>query len=223
MTCPSAASSGNLKNVCVCVCVYVCVALPPKRRRLSHIAPGETGPPSPPNGPDTGHHLLTWGPAEWCSRCGRVSAATAPGRAQQWRRPCHPLPSFVSKRDKGHKLIFTGQWHCLECPCPPDKLYRKTCARTAAVRAAPPVVLVSHRSSYEAPGHTAPGNVSPVPQAQGPAPGIHVDPVPAPGLKVHRPPLQASLTRFFGPAPKRARLGSGDLAHLPQGTARPPG
>ena len=63
----------------------------PKRRRLSGDIPCD--PPAPPaRTPEVqGHQLNTWGKAEWCSRCGRVSAAAAAGRAKQ---TLHAAPVF---------------------------------------------------------------------------------------------------------------------------------
>lgn len=170
---------------------------PPKRRRMTGIASGDT-PQAPPQAPaGSGHQLHTWGKAEWCSICGRVSAALAAGRAQQWRRPCNPLPSYVSKQQKGHRLIYAGQWHCQECPCPPDKLYRVKCGQAPSRGSTP---------------------------ALGPAPGDPMLMAPALGSgPPRRPPLQASLTRFFVPAAKRARTGACAPALLPQATSRPPG
>ena len=184
---------------------------------------GDPAPPLPPQSSDTCHQLHTWGKAEWCSRCGRVSVAAAQGRAQQWRRPCHPLPSYVSKRDKGHNLIYTGQWHWVDCPCPPDKLYRQPCGRPAEVRPTYISMLGVH-PPCAAPGHVAPGK-PPLSTTQ--APGLTHGGV-RPLASAHsshmgRPPLQAAITRFFGPPSKRPRLVECGPASLPQATARPPG
>ena len=195
----------------------------PKRARLSAPPSGDPAPPLPPQPSGTCHQLHTWGKAEWCSRCGRVSAAAAQGRAQQWRRPCHPLPSYVSKRDKGHKLIYTGQWHCVACPCPPDKLYRQLCGRPGEVRPTPLSMLGVH-PPCEAPGHVAPGKPPlSTTQAPGRAHGGVRPQASAQGSHMGRPPLQAAITRFFGPSSKRPRLSECGPASLPQATARPPG
>ena len=189
-------------------------SLPPPPKRFRAQAPTVGGPTDGAEAPATGsgHQVHTWGKAEWCSLCGRVTAASAAGRAQQWRRPCAPLPSFISKQQRGHSLVYTGQWQCQACPCPPDKLYRQKCVSGSPPSGVPvgksdsptPCFLV-----HKAPGPSAPGNHAP--QA-------------APGKCSRRTaPVQASLSCFFGPAVKRPRSSTGEAALLPQATARPPG
>ena len=185
---------------------------PPKRRCTQGPDPGVQSQEAPLGPTGSGHQVHTWGKAEWCSRCGRVTAATAAGRAQQWRRPCAPLPSFVSKQQRGHRLIYTGQWQCQSCPCPSDKLYRQKCGRavepTESFSGASLGTMPRSRGP-SAPGLTAPGNL---------------EPLAAPGMcPTRKAPLQASLSCFFGPVVKRPRPDSGSAAFLPQASARPPG
>ena len=188
-------------------------SLPPTKRLRTQV-PNVVGPTDgePPIATGSGHQVHTWGKAEWCSLCGRVTAASVAGRAQQWRRPCAPLPSFVSKQQRGHSLVYTGQWQCQACPCPSDKLYRQKCVRGSPPSGPPEGESPSPKPCFLV--HTAPGP---------PAPGNHA-PQAAPGKCARRKvPLQASLSCFFGPAVKRLRPSSSEAASLPQATARPPG
>ena len=112
---------------------------PAKRCRVCPSKPA--APPDPPalgQAQGAGHHILHWGKAEWCAQCGRVTEAGPAGRAQQWRRPCHPLPSFIAKQQRGHRLVFVGHWQCLGCSCPPERLYRTRCDRARGTPRGPP-------------------------------------------------------------------------------------
>ena len=138
----------------------------------------------PPRG-EIDHNIIITATFEWCTRCGRTTAAAMAGRRQQWRRQCVVLPSFQRKIGKGHSLTFDGQWRCTACPCPSHRLTIKKC-RGPSSSARP---------------------LGPAPQAL-PAPGGNVS-VPK-GPAVPAPKRVLTLRDFFSSAPPahRARLGS---------------
>jgi len=111
-------------------------AEPSPNRRCVIVEP--TGLP-PPRGA-IAHAITTTGDYDWCGRCGRTTAAAAAGRQQQWRRPCIVLPSHRRKLLKGHLLTFDGHWHCLQCPCPPQRLTVKRCRGPSSTAGIPPQV-----------------------------------------------------------------------------------
>ena len=71
------------------------------------------------------HHFHTAG----CERCGRSSCARRQGRLQQWRRPCHILPSHQRRIHRGHRPQWQGQWICIRCPLRGGRLLKQACPR----------------------------------------------------------------------------------------------
>ena len=208
-----------------------CRVCPPKP--VNHTPPPALGP-----SPGTGHHTLHWGKAEWCAQCGRVTEAGPAGRAQQWRGPCHPLPSFIAKQQRGHRLVFAGHWQCLACPCPPERLYRTKCERARGNIQAPsdspprPHLQGSRDPSFRRfvvgePSLHATSRADPRSHrpkattiAQGSAHGDLSIGQAAP-VVVTGTPIQSQITRFF-PDAKRPRLMPIGQRSLPQATGRPP-
>ena len=164
----------------------------PQTRPVTTSLEGQTpGPPSEP-----GHHIVRWGQAEYCTRCGRTTEAKLAGRAQQWRRLCQPLPSYISKLQKGHRLVYIGHWHCAQCSCPADRLYRTRCS----------VMLESPRPKPSALSDPmAPRTPQSMTTAVRAAHGAAALRQPGQSRMV-RPPVQSQLERFF-PNAKRPRHG----------------
>ena len=212
---------------------------PAKRCRVCPPKPANpSGPPALGPPPGTGHHILHWGKAEWCAQCGRVTEAGPAGRAQQWRRPCYPLPSFIAKQQRGHRLVFVGHWQCLGCTCPPERLYRTKCERARGNPPGPPDSLPRpqapgsrdpplHWFECDHPSHDTsradPRSHRPKAKtiAQGSAQGDLSIGQAAPVI-VTGTPIQSQITRFF-PDAKRPRLMPIGHRSLPQATGRPPG
>ena len=164
--------------------------------------------PNPGGAPGPGHNIVRWGQAEYCTRCGRTTEAKQAGRAQQWRRLCQPLPSYVAKVQKGHKLMYIGSWQCSQCPCSADRLYRTRCTGKSESFRPKPSIL----SGPEAP-------LTPQPQAaalcvvQGQAEPRHTG-----QSRTVRAPVQSQLERFF-PDTKRPRRGTAEQG-LDRGASR---
>ena len=190
-------------------------AMPSPRQVTNSTA----GPPSPVADSEPGHHISHWGKAEYCTRCGRVTAASSAGRAQQWRRLCQPLPSYIAKLQKGHRLVYIGHWHCTQCSCPADRLYRTRCARLVESPRPKPLALTDPLGPLDPRLDRGTGDRGPsqVVRSDGGDPshktksvvtlsaqGSHTRGPPV-KVRASKPPVQSQLERFF-PDAKRPRL-----------------
>ena len=198
---------------------------PPHHRLPANDGP--YGPPSHNSASETGHHILHWGKAEWCAQCGRVTEASPAGRAQQWRRLCQPLPSYIAKLQKGHRLVYIGHWKCLPCTCPTERLYRTRCVSVKEPQGpsalfhgdpqAPPdlpstrgslCVRRSHVVRDDGMGQGTTTRSSARGTAQGASSTGQAN-----VIRVSRAPIQSQLARFFPDAKRPRLMPAGQLLH----------